>query len=130
VPFGRTVTICRVLCYLFSVVGLLFYFFKKTFVLKSNRMHFIDEVALHREEEAELDFNKRLEELAFGGVPIGSRTRKLNESQEAPYSADESDGDADGDADGLSPGSSEHDTPPQMGMDVDDDDYDSDMDGI
>lgn len=61
--------------------------------MNESTMNLIDEVALQATEEAEHALDKQLEELAgFGGAPIGSRGRKLDESQEtAPYSADESD---------------------------------------
>jgi hypothetical protein len=63
----------------------------------SESCNLIDEVALQRAEDAEHAHNKLIEELpGFAAPPLGSRGRKLDESQEAaPYSADESDSDRD-----------------------------------
>ena len=61
----------------------------------------MDEIALAKAEAADYDWNKRMENHVFGGPVVGSKARKLDESQEPPYSADESDGDDDADGDGV-----------------------------
>jgi hypothetical protein len=104
----------------------------------------IDEVALLREEEAEVssiifgamfspfllfrqnDWRKRVEELQFGGAVVGSRSRKLDESHEPPFSADDSD-----ELDEVEPGSPLAPASPEADDDDDDDDDDDvDMHGI
>lgn len=101
--------------------------FEKLLFLKKNKNFLF--CFVHKQT----DWNEKVENLHFGGSVIGSRVRKLDESQDPPYSADDSDDEHSQHSERYSPRSpfsDEHDLDHEHDGDVEmelDDDRDDDM---